>query len=314
MINSFLKGYIVKLICFWIVALVTHKLLYLAEINVMISILHNALISDFSEFLNTNYPQYSSLILSIIAGGNNSSLDSNYTKLFKNLNILHLLSVSGGNFEILTRSIYLFKRVIGAKISNFLAILSINFYIALIGFSNFPSLRAYIFSSLNSYSKISGRPVKFTHKILLTFLILSVFSPTFLTSRSFWISILFSTVYFLINTGVFKKIFNNEFKQITIMFLISSLIFENTNPDFIANLAATIFLPIVIILTLTTYTCSGFGSLAYLNTQLETAIEVFIELLSSLNTNLTFKLQLIIFVVILIVIVFSNGVKKNHSK
>lgn len=277
--------------------------------------LHLTLHSSFSQFINQYFPnEYANFLISITIGTSDTKLSKGIYELFKRFNLLHVVSISGANFALIKELIEKANAYINKKTLYFFIMLVQTYYILLIGVNNLPALRAFIFSVITGYSITVGRPISFTNKLLLTILVITAINVNSLGSLSLILSIGFSILYRIFDLNPFKRIFNNELKKLTLVFIISMFIFNSSKPDFIANAIFAIIYPLVFVGTFTTYILfvlnlevSALANVIYL------LAKTIIYLLGELSSNINTYLQLLLFLAILIIITRESIQKRSYE-
>lgn len=261
-----------------------------------------------------------SFIVSITIGSTSLKLSSRTYSLFQKLNLIHVISISGANFSMIYEGIKFLNKFFNKK--RILLIYSVlsTFYILLIGLNNLAAFRAYIFTGINTYSGLAGRPIKFIDKLLLSLVFITLIDIHSITDRSLILSYGFSIFYSALGSKYLSRIFNNEVKKISLTFIASCLIFNSKNPDFIANLTFAILYPILFILTTTLYISSNFNIDTYIFSELiNILIEVLLDQLSLLTARELIVIQSIVFLAILITLLKKNlrinfyGYKNHHQ-
>lgn len=249
------------------------------------------------QYFNNNI---SALIVSITAGNENIKIPSNIYSLFKDFNLLHLISISGSNFILLEELIKPSKRYIKKNKRLFIYLVISSLYILLIGINNLPALRAYLFGCLNIYSQYVGRPIKFLNKSAVSAFIISLIHPKELISLSLLLSYGFTFFYKLLLSSKINKVLNNELKILSVVFLASSFIFNSSKPDFLANILLTTTYPLIFFAAIITYLLDLIKANPYLLTYaIEGIINLIINGLNQLSTNTMTLIQNTIFIAIL---------------
>jgi predicted membrane metal-binding protein len=303
-----------------------YRLIYMSVIIVILkyisldSYLNSYLVSisnhfknSFSNFINSNFElNIGVLLTSITIGVSDKSIDRSIYNLFKEFNLLHLISISGANFGFLANLATPFNKLISKKKVIVLTIIIQTYYYLLIGFLNLPASRAFTFSLIENYSIITGRPAKYYNKILLTLILIAIFYPNNLLDRSLLLSLGFSIFYFILGTKYLAKIFNSELKKLVITFFITTLIFNSQNPDLLANISFALLYPFIFIGVFISYVFH------LLNLRFEiifnfisAIISLLIQFLNQLSSSHSVSIQIAIFILVLALIFKSTFRKTN---
>lgn len=248
-----------------------------------------------------------SFIASITIGKTSLKLSSRIYSLFQKLNLIHVISISGANFSMIYEGIKFLNKFINKKRILVIYALLSTFYILLIGLNNLAAFRAYIFTGINTYSSLVGRPIKLLDKFILSLVFMTLFDTNSITDRSLMLSYGFSIFYTALGSKYLSRIFNNEVKKMSLTFIVSCLIFNSKNPDFIANLTFTILYPIIFILAAGLYISSNFNMDIYIFSDLiNTLTEILLNQLNLLTSSELIIIQSIAFIAILIILLKSN--------
>lgn len=284
---------------------------YILELNLLQSMfttlnstLSHSLASQITDLFDTNHAQF---LIGITIGGSNVDLNQDLKNLFKKFNLLHLISVSGANFILINELTNPLKKYLGYYRILITNLIVSSYYIFAIGFSNLPASRAFLFSSYDNIAALSGRPIKFFNKLLLSLCVISYSSPTLLFERSLILSVGFTLLYKSFGLPKIKTLFDNELLKLATIFIISATIFGNENPDFLANLLLSVIYPILFIGTFTIYITSIIGAelLADVTYRVINIILDFIfEYLGALSSTENTYLQTMLFLAILAIFVY----------
>lgn len=276
------------------------------------------LVKNFTDILRLEYfnkiaiyfPKDLEGLITSITIGSDQRLDSNLSKNFRKFNLIHLLSISGGNFIIIKAWVAPLTGFLKKQWNNLIVICLQSIYICFIGIDNPAALRAYIFSAIDIFAKTTGKPIKFIDKILVTSFLIGLLDLNLITSLSFILSITFSVIYKLMGSRYLSSIFNTELKKLTFTFLFGCLIFNSQQPDYLANILFALAYPLIF----TTLSINLITSTIFNVVNLDIIINIVRFLLSYLNeisSVINTNLQLIIFIVSIILIFYKSTAKSN---
>lgn len=285
------------------------------ELNTLLENIHGHFYRSFQSFIVNYWPSdLTTFLISITVGTADTKLSKEIYYSFKRFNMLHVVSISGANFALIKNIFERLNKYFNKRKVYILVLIVQSYYIFLIGFDNLPALRAYLFTSITLYSSLTGRPINFANKLLLTVVFIVNINYESLNSMGFFLSIGFSIVYKCLELRPFNRIFTNEFKKMSLVFIISVIIFNSENPDFFANFVFSIIYPLLFVLTFIGY---ALDLIALKITIIVNLVLILINLiLSSLNhltSNTNTFLQSAIFIAMLSSIL-KSVFKKNKNE
>jgi len=285
------------------------------EIITIYQSIHAELYLSFNGFITNFFPNNIVVFLiSITIGTSEVKLQKSTYDIFKQFNLLHVVSISGANFTLIKDLFEFFKKYINKNIVNIFILGIQTYYILLIGLFNLAAMRAYLFMLIGTYSTIVGRPIKFVNKLLITLVVIICLNPNSLSSKNLWLSIGFSILYKLLELKPLSIIFNNELKKLALIFIISAAIFNSDSPDFIANLVFGLIYPIIFISTFLAYILSYINiQFEFLVSLIELLIRIIFDSLNQLSSYANGFLQIAIFIAILISTLKSISSRRNHE-
>lgn len=308
-IRSFARNTLVTLVIF----LILRYLSSLETLKAFYTNVHDQLFNSFSSFLTINYKDNASLLTSILIGASNVKIDQNIYEQFRKFNLLHVVSISGANFIFISELITKLPTIFPKRIKLLITSIIQTYYIFTIGINNLPALRAYLFSMLTTLSLFSGRPTNFMHKLFITLIFVTAIFPEAITSLSLILSTFFALLYKLLSTKALNRIFNNDFKKITLTFLITGIIFGSENPDYLANIFFALTYPFIFIATYMGYIFSLFNiDLIILLNIVNLFINDIYRIMSELSTFQNVLIQALIYISIAILIL-RESLKRNEK-
>jgi len=215
---------------------------------------------DFSSFLNK---EEKDLVILTVTGDQRYK-NTNLQKLYKDLQIIHVLIISASNILLLLNFIHIFIYRKN-KTSYFMTLIFIYFYGRLISFPEtfLRSIQTIAVNQLNS--NLGLKFSKIRQIIMLVFIYILTFNLVKL-GDSYKLSFIYSTI-IIISTCFSKKIFKSKtiefFFLTTILTVTSSVLFNLTEyssicTTFIANIVITILYDFAIYLAYITYLLPNF--------------------------------------------------------
>lgn len=276
---------------------------------------HSILYNSFEIFITTFSPEsLTTFLISITVGTAETKLTKDIYYSFKRFNMLHVVSISGANFSLIKSLFEVFKKFIDKRKLYIFIIFIQTYYIFLIGFTNLPALRAYLFTTITLYSSIIGRPISFINKLLVAMIFIININHESLNSMGFYLSIGFSILYKCLELKPLNKIFNTELKKISLVFMISIIIFNSDNPDFIGNLVFSLLYPFIFVFTFLGYIINLFGIKVIVIYEIVLLmIRLILGSLNQLSSTINTYIQTSLFIAILIKIFKSTFKKRNYE-
>ena len=129
-------------------------------------------------------------LVSALLTGNRMDLDPILSENIKKSGCSHILALSGMHLGIVTMFVlFLFRKITGEKIAIFAALI-FNFLFALFAGMSAPLLRAFVFFTLSTFAKITGRAVDLARLFILCFVITVLLAPDEAGELSFQYSFL----------------------------------------------------------------------------------------------------------------------------
>lgn len=304
-----------NLVSLLVILVLLRLTLHSQEVKSILSDIQQVFYLTFYSFIDKTFKNNQSLfIASILIGITNQNLPKDIYTSFKRFNLLHAISISGANFSLIQSLLDKFNYIINKRILVFLSLIIFTLYFFLIGFNNAPALRAYTNSSINNYSKLVGRPIKFHRTVVITVLVTLILRPELLFTNSFLLSQGFAIFYHLLGQKPLSTLFNSELKRILLIFLITTIIFNSQSPDFLANLLFSILYPLIFVFTFLHFILSLFSiSFDLLVNMITLMVDFIFKYFKELESLYNSQLQIIIFLAILALILKSQIRLKSYE-